>query len=102
MLLPIPLLEELLGEGITISLTFRIKPAARIAVPVPGAAYAATVLQAPHRKTELPQPVELVKSGNPGANYDRIKVVNYLSFGSRRLFLSVSHYRPSFCISDFS
>jgi hypothetical protein len=47
---------------------------AGIAVPVPGAADAAAGLADPHLQPELAQLVELVKTGNAGADDDRVEI----------------------------
>jgi hypothetical protein len=62
MLLPVPLVEQLLRERVAVGPAFGIEPGARVAVPVPSAAYAGAGFKYPHREAEFPQFVELVKA----------------------------------------
>jgi len=53
MFLPVPFLQQFLGERIPIGIALRVEPASRIAVPEPGAANAAAFLKGPGREAEL-------------------------------------------------
>jgi hypothetical protein len=61
-LLPVPLVEQFLGERVAVGPTFGIEPGARVAVPVPSAANASAGFKHPYREAEFPQSVELVKA----------------------------------------
>ena len=72
MLPPIPFLQNLRREGIAIGVTLRIEPRSRIAIPVPGAAHAATGLEDPDRYAELSEAIELVHAGHAGTDDDDV------------------------------
>src|SRR6266851_3182212 len=72
MLLPVPFLQQFLRERISVGFTLGIEAAARVAVPIPGAAHAAAILVEPHREAELAQAVHLIQAGNPGADDNRV------------------------------
>ena len=74
MLFPVPIVEQLLREGIAVGPAFGIKAGAGVAVPVLVAANASTGFKYPYRQAELPQLVELVEPGNAGADDDRVEV----------------------------
>jgi hypothetical protein len=67
-LLPVPFLEEFLGERVAVGFALGVEAAAGVAVPVPGAADAAAVLEEADRNSELAEPVELIQAGNAGAD----------------------------------
>ena len=73
-LLPVPFLEQLLGKGIAVGPAFGIEAGAGIAVPVPGAADAATGFEHAHLETEFAQPIKLVETGNAGADDDGVEI----------------------------
>ena len=68
MLLPVPFLQQLLREGIAVAPAFGIEARAGVAAPVPGAAEIGAGFEDPHLHAELPQPVELIDAGDPGAD----------------------------------
>src|ERR1700758_5277863 len=70
---PTPFLLELLREGIRVLHAFDVAATPRIAVPVPGAADAATRLERPYFETELAQTMDRVETTNAGADDDCIK-----------------------------
>src|SRR5690348_7241969 len=72
MLGPVPLVEQLLAEGVAVGIALRIEARARIAVPVPGAAHAAARFEDVRREAELAQAMELVEPRDAGANDDRV------------------------------
>src|SRR5262245_43269630 len=68
MLAPIPLLQQLVGEGKAVGPAFGVEAGARIAVPVPGAADVVAGFENAHRNSELAQSVELVHARKAGTN----------------------------------
>src|SRR6202140_2458433 len=72
MLLPVPFLHQLLGEGVAIGPAFGIETRAGITVPVPGAADVRAGLEDPRGHTQFAQAVEHIHAGNPGADDDRV------------------------------
>jgi hypothetical protein len=74
MLGPAPFVQQLLAEGVAVGVALGIEAAARIAVPVPGAADAGAGLEHPDRLAHLPQAVELVQTGNAGPDDDGVAV----------------------------
>jgi hypothetical protein len=73
-LVPVPLLEQLLREGVAVGPALRVETRARIAVPVPGAADPAAGFEDPDPQAELAQPVELIETGDAGADDDRVEL----------------------------
>src|SRR3546814_15649113 len=70
-LAPVPLVQQLLAERISVGIAFAVEASAGVAVPVPGAADAGANLERAHIQPEfIAQPVKLVKTGNAGADYD--------------------------------
>ncbi len=59
-LFPVPFLQQFLREGVAVGFTLGIEAAPWVAVPIPGTAYAPSVLKDPHRKLHLPQTVQLI------------------------------------------
>ena len=86
MLGPVPVVEQLLAEGIAVGIALRIEACAGIAVPVPGAADAGARLEHADAQIALPQPVELVEAGHAGADHDDV-VIEF------RVFVFVGHAR---------
>ncbi len=74
MLLPLPLVEELLREQVAVGVALRVEPGSRIAVPVPGAADAGAGLEEQDREPLLSRPVELVDPGDAGAHDQYVDV----------------------------
>ena len=73
-LLPIPFVEQFLGEGIAVGPAFGIEAGAGIAVPIPGAADGGAGFEHPRLEPEFAQPVELIKPGDAGADHDRVEI----------------------------
>jgi hypothetical protein len=71
-LLPIPFVEQLLGERVNVGVTLRIEAAAGVAVPIPRAADVACGIEDAHREAELPQADQLVQAVDAGADDDGI------------------------------
>ena len=71
-LAPLPLAQDLVGEGVAVGPALGIEPRPGVAVPVPGAAHAVAGLEHPHAQAEPAQPVELVHAGDPGADDDDV------------------------------
>ena len=67
-LLPLPLVEELLGEEVAVAVALGVEAGARVAVPVPGAADAPARLEQLHREPGLTGAVQLVDAGDAGAH----------------------------------
>jgi hypothetical protein len=68
-----PFLLQVVGEGIRIFEALDVAAAARIAVPIPGAADIAAGLEGAHRETEPAQAMDRVEAADPGADDDRIE-----------------------------
>ena len=73
-LLPLPLVEELLREQVAVGVALRVEAGAGVAVPVPGAADAAAGLDQRHREARLARAVQLVDAGDPGADDEDVDV----------------------------
>src|SRR6185437_9667177 len=74
-LLPVPLVEQLLRERIAVGPAFGIEARAGIAVPIPGAADRRTGFEGAHPQTELAQLVKLVEPRDAGADHDGIEIL---------------------------
>ena len=74
MLVPVPFVQQFLGEGVAVGPALGIEARARIAVPVPGAADAGAGFEHPDLKAEFAQAIELVEAGNAGADDDASKL----------------------------
>ena len=69
MLLPLPLVPELLGEQVAVGVALGVEPRARVAIPEPGAARRRRRPRAArHREAGLASAVELVDAGDAGAD----------------------------------
>src|SRR5262249_14128394 len=79
MFFPVPFLQEFFREGIAVGVTLRVEARARVAIPIPGAAYATPRLVDPHREPALPQTVQLVQPGHAGADNNRVKLLHVLT-----------------------
>ena len=79
MLLPIPLLQQFFRPRIAVGLALGIEAAAGVAIPIPRAAHAVSILIAAYREPKLPQAVELIQAGHPGTDDNRVIVLNRLS-----------------------
>jgi hypothetical protein len=95
----IPIPPELLA-GELIQRPVRIDPGARITVPVPDAADVGPGLEYLHVVTELAQVSELVEAGEPGADHQRVQLLD--RFLVRRLCepRCVHLGLPSCCLID--
>src|SRR5829696_585212 len=73
-LLPIPLVEQLLRKRVAIRPALGIEAGAGIAIPVPGAADIAAGLEDARLHAEFAQPVELIKAGDARPDDDRVEI----------------------------
>ena len=73
-LLPLPVVEQLLREQVAVGVALGVEPGARVAVPEPRAPDAATGLEQPHREARLAGPVQLVDAGDAGADDEHVDV----------------------------
>jgi hypothetical protein len=72
---PVPLVDEFLREGVAVIGTARkIHPRAGVAVPGPGAADAARVVEHVHAKAEPAQQMQRVQATEAGANDDGVEL----------------------------
>ena len=71
---PLPLLLQRLVEAVGILHALHVAARAGIAIPVPGAADAASRLEDAHRKASAPQPMQHVEPGESGAHDHRVAV----------------------------
>ena len=74
-LAPLPLLEDLVVEGVAVRPALRVEARAGVAVPVPGAADIAASLEDTYGEAERAQAVELVHPGDAGADDDGVVVL---------------------------
>src|SRR5262249_29404153 len=74
LLLPMPFMQELAREGVTVGVAFRIEAAAGIAVPIPGTAEIGRAFQDDRLDPEIDQPLDLVDARHPGADHDDLIV----------------------------
>jgi hypothetical protein len=77
-LFPVPLIQELLREGVAIGVAFRIEPCARIAIPVPHASDILPAFKNAHGQSQLTQTVQCAEPRNAGADYDDIRLVAHV------------------------
>src|ERR1700756_3705287 len=70
---PTPFLLQLVREGIRVLHAFDVAATPWVAVPIPGAANAATGLEATHFEAEFAQAIDRVETADSGADDDRIK-----------------------------
>src|SRR6266849_5167103 len=71
-LAPLPLAQDLVGEGVAVGPALGIEPRPGVTVPVPRPADAVARLEHPYPQAEPAQPVELVHAGDPGADDDGV------------------------------
>ena len=90
-LLPLPLVEELLREQVGVGVALGVEPRARVAVPVPRTADAAAGFDELRGETGFPRAVQLVDAGDAGADDEHVDVE--LGFGGTIDLL----YRPVGC-----
>src|SRR6516162_9650029 len=77
---PFPLLQKLLVPGETVNVGVRIATRARVAVPVPGAAYGFTAFVDSHLQPQfVPQRLQHVQAGKTCADHDSVKALSYAS-----------------------
>src|SRR5262249_53505808 len=72
MLTPVPSLQDLRREGVSVRVALRIEPRPGIAIPVPRAAHALAGLEDPDGQAELSETMELVHAGHAGADDDGV------------------------------
>src|SRR5690242_2892627 len=70
---PMPLLLQLVREGIRVFHAFDVAATSRVAVPVPSAANPTTGLEATHFRAEFTQAIDRVETADSGADDDRVK-----------------------------
>src|SRR5581483_1086493 len=75
-LLPAPLLLQLLREGISVGFALGIEATARVTIPIPGAADPLGILETLDIETRLTQPINGIESGDAGADHDRVILFN--------------------------
>src|SRR5262249_3857358 len=68
LLLPLPLVEELFREQVGVRVALRVELGAGVAVPVPRAARPAARLEELHREAGFTGAIELVDTGDAGAD----------------------------------
>ena len=73
-LLPLPLVEELLGEEVAVGVALRVEAGTGVAVPVPGAADAVAGLEQQRGEPGVEGPVELVDPGDAGTHDEHVDV----------------------------
>ena len=78
MFLPVPFLQQFLGERISIGVALGVETASRIPVPKPGAAHSAAGLEGSDGEPALSQTVQRVQSGNPGSDDNRVELLDFL------------------------
>ncbi len=72
---PVPLLQQVLVEGVAVDETFGVGLSAGVAVEIPGAANAAALLERPDLEPKLiAQLVKHINAAKPGADNNRIEV----------------------------
>ena len=71
-LLPLPLLEEVPGEEVSVRVALRVELRARVPVPIPRAAHTAAGLQEQRREAGLAGAVQLVDAGDPSAHHQHV------------------------------
>ncbi len=74
-LAPLPLAQDLLGEGVAVGPALGVEAGPGVPVPVPGAADVAAGLEDPGAEPELAQAMQLVHAGEPGADDDDVERV---------------------------
>lgn len=65
---PVSRLERLARERVRIAPALGVEPRARVAIPLPGPADAPARFEDPRVEADLPEAVELVEAGDPGAD----------------------------------
>ena len=78
---PIPFLQQLVGKRVAVGPAFGIEARTGVAVPVPGAADIAAVLEHQRLQTEFAQLVELIETGNAGTDDDSVKIQGRIGLG---------------------
>ncbi len=73
-LLPLPLLEQLLREQVGVGVALRVEPRPRVPIPVPGTTDAVAGLEQPGGEPGLEGAVELVDAGDTGADDQDVDV----------------------------
>ncbi len=92
---PLPLLQQLVVEGVTINITVRIAARAGVAVPIPRPAHAVARLVYAHAQSEfVAQAVERVHPGETRTDYDRVEFAGRIRSGIGTRCCSIRHRRP--------
>ena len=73
-LLPFPLVEELLREQVAVGVTLGVETRSGVTVPVPGTPDAAAGLDQLRREARLPRAVQLVDAGDAGTDDEHIDI----------------------------
>jgi hypothetical protein len=71
---PLPLLVQVLVEGVTVDVALAVTPGAGVAVPVPRPADLRTLLEHADREAPLAKPVQHVEPREPGSDDDDVDV----------------------------
>ena len=71
---PMPFLQQILVEGIAVGIAFRIKAAAGIAVPIPGATHPCSGFKHARLHAQLAQPDQLIQPGHARTNDNGIVI----------------------------
>src|SRR6267143_4794528 len=79
MFFPVPLLQEFLRERIPVGITLGVEARPGVAVPIPGAAHATSLLEGPNREPKLTQTVQRIESCHPGTDDKHIALFNVLT-----------------------
>src|SRR6476619_6854750 len=91
LLAPAPVLVELLVEVVLVDVGLAVEPRPRVAVPPPGSAHVARLVDRAHPQPLLAQLVELVQPGDPGTQDDGGQLFGGGRCGRhRRSFVGVS------------
>ncbi len=70
---PNPFLLNLFGEAVRVLNTFDVTSRTRVSIEQPGAADVFGHLQHPGPQSELPQPMQHVQAGKPGADNEHVE-----------------------------
>ena len=84
-LLPLPLLEQLLREQVGVGVALRVEPGPGVAVPVPGAPHAVARLEQLRGEAGFAGAVELVDAGDAGADDQDVDVSRRAGSGAGRV-----------------
>ena len=90
---PLPLLLEVVVEGVGVLDALDVDPGPGVPVPVPGAAHAVTRFQGPYGKAGVPQLLYRVQAGVPSADDDDLETAGHAAVG-RSILLEIGHLIP--------